>query len=168
MVTHKDTKLHYISLTAIIHKDGKYLITKRSDDEKAFPGLWTVPGGKVEVVDYLNTPKTTKDVWYGALANTLIREVKEEVDLEIANIRFIIDMVFIRPDGIPGVILSFLANYKSGKVNLNKESVDFAWVTAKQANSYNLIEGIYEEILMADKMIRGADIGKLKFKIIKK
>ena len=32
---------------AIIVKDGKYLIAKRADYEKAFPGLWTVPGGKL-------------------------------------------------------------------------------------------------------------------------
>jgi len=28
------------------------LIAKRSEKEKAFPGKWTVPGGKLEVLDY--------------------------------------------------------------------------------------------------------------------
>ena len=37
----KDRELHRIALTAIIHKDGKYLILKRSPDKKAFPGKWT-------------------------------------------------------------------------------------------------------------------------------
>lgn len=32
----------YLSVTAIVVKDGKYLIARRSEKEKNFPGLWTV------------------------------------------------------------------------------------------------------------------------------
>lgn len=35
---------HYVVVTGILVKDGKFLITKRADWEKAFPGKWTVPG----------------------------------------------------------------------------------------------------------------------------
>lgn len=42
-------KAHYVVVTGIIHKDGKFLITKRSADQKAFPNRWAVPGGKLEV-----------------------------------------------------------------------------------------------------------------------
>lgn len=64
----KHRELHRITSTAIIYrkqgKNIKYLITQRSLDKKAFPGQWTVPGGGLEVDDYINTPKTTKDLWY--------------------------------------------------------------------------------------------------------
>ena len=40
--------LHEVAITAIIVKDGKYLITRRSPNKKRFPGMWTVPGGKLE------------------------------------------------------------------------------------------------------------------------
>ena len=45
--------LHEVVITAIIVKDGKYLITRRSLGKKRFPGMWTVPGGKLETKDYL-------------------------------------------------------------------------------------------------------------------
>jgi len=47
-------KAHYVVVTCIIVKDGKFLITKRAPTEKAFPNQWTVPGGKLEASDYQN------------------------------------------------------------------------------------------------------------------
>lgn len=158
-----DSHLHYISITAIIHKDNKYLITKRSPNERAFPNMWTVPGGKVSTEDYINLPKPTPSAWYGALEEGLKREVKEEVDLEIENVRYLIDMTLIRPDGVPVVVLSYFADYKNGEVKLNEDATEFAWVTAQEAEKYNLIEGIYEEIQMANKLINGQDPKMVKF-----
>ncbi len=50
-------KAHYIVVTGVIIKDGKYLITKRSPNEKAFPNQWTVPGGKLELTEILTLEK---------------------------------------------------------------------------------------------------------------
>ena len=161
---YKDSHLHYVAVTAIIHRNSKYLITKRSPKEKAFPNMWTVPGGRIDTKDYIDLPKTTPSAWYGAVEEALRREIKEEVNLEISCPRYLIDMTLMRPDGIPVIVLSFYANYKSGKVKLDDDAVDFAWVTAKEAEKYNLIEGIYEEIVMADKIIKGADPKKVKLK----
>ena len=149
----KNKELHRVVSTAIIHKKGKFLILKRSLDKKVWPGKWTVPGGGLTVDDYINTPKTTESIWYSALEKNLRREVKEECDLEIDDIRYLLDLVFIRPDGIPVVTLSFLADYKSGEVKLNEESVDYAWVSLQEAKSYDLIEGILGELELASKKI---------------
>lgn len=161
---YQDHHLHYVSATAIIHKKGKCLITKRSPNEKAFPNMWTVPGGKISVEDYIKLPKPTPSAWYGAIEEALKREVKEEVNLQIKNVKYLVDMTLIRPDGIPVVVLSFYADYKNGKVKLDIDAVDSAWVTAKEAAKYELIEGIYEEIVMADKLIKGANPKLVKFK----
>ena len=149
----KNKELHRVVSTAIIHKKGKFLILKRSLDKKVWPGKWTVPGGGLTVDDYINTPKTTESIWYSALEKNLRREVKEECDLEIDDIRYLLDLVFIRPDGIPVVTISFLAEYKSGEVKLNEESVDYAWVSLQEAKNYDLIEGILGELELADKKI---------------
>lgn len=159
-----DAHLHYIAVTAIIHKDGKYLITKRSPNEKAFPNVWTVPGGKISTEDYVKTSKGKLSAWYGAVEKALRREVKEEVNLEIKNVRCLIDMALMRPDGVPVIVLSYFADYKSGKVKLDSDTVDFAWVTPKEAKKYELIEGIYEEIVMAEKLNKGAKFSSVKFK----
>jgi len=48
---------HYVAVTGIIVKDGKYLITKRSPNEIAFPNKWAAPGGKIELDDYIKRKK---------------------------------------------------------------------------------------------------------------
>ncbi len=101
------------------------------------------------------------------IAAEYVREGKAIALGEIGRPHFLVDMAFVRPDGIPVVVLSFWANYKSGKVKLDSDAVDHAWVTEKQAKKYDLISGIYEEIVMADKIINGADPKKVRFKPIK-
>lgn len=69
----KNQYLHEVAVTAFIVKDGKYLICRRSPNKKRFPGMWSVPGGKMETNDYLRMPKDTKDWWYNILERTLKR-----------------------------------------------------------------------------------------------
>jgi len=155
----KDKELHRITSTAIIYKkqkkEIKYLITQRSLNTKAFQGKWTVPGGGLETDDYINTKKTTKDHWYFAIENSLRREVREEVNLEVGKVSYLLDIAFIRSDGIPVIILSFYCPYKSGKVKYDEDTIDHAWVTHKKAKKYDLIEGILEEIEMVEKILKG-------------
>ena len=151
----EDRELHRISLTAIIHKDGKYLLMRRSLTKKAFPGKWTVPGGGMEVDDYINLPKTTHDHWYFAVENSLRREVREEAGLELGKLNYLLDIAFIRPDGVPVVILSYYGDYKSGEVKLNEENIDAAWVSFEEAKNYDMVEGLLAEIEMVDKILKG-------------
>ncbi len=160
-IQHRD--LHRLVVTAIIIKDGKYLITKRALTKKAWPGLWTVPGGGIEVDDYINTPKTHPDAWYFAVENTLKREVQEEVGLEIDKVRYLLDLAFIRPDGIPVITFSFYCNWKSGEVKLNDENIDYKWVSFDEAKNYELIPGILGEIEMVDKVLKGENIEEIKY-----
>src|SRR3989344_2871759 len=130
-----DKELHRIASTCIIYKDGsafagssgetkKYLLLQRSFEKKAFPGKWTVPGGGLNTDDYTNLPKTTSDHWYFGIENSLRREIKEEAGLEVGKIKYLLDMTFIRPDGVPVIILSFYAPYQSGEVKLDSDSID--------------------------------------------
>lgn len=154
---------HRVTSTAIIHKDGKFLITKRSPHKKAFPNKWTVPGGGLETDDYTSTPKTTADHWYYAIEHSLRREILEEVNLEVGKMNYLLDMAFIRPDGWPVVVLSYYCPYKSGAVKLDEDAVDHAWVTFEEAREYDLIDGILTEIEMVDKILKGEDSGTVSF-----
>ncbi len=150
-----DKKLHYVVPTAIIVKDKKYLIAQRSLKEKAFPGRWTVPGGKTSIDDYINLPKDTPDSWYNIVEKVLYREIEEEVDLKVDKPKYLCDLAFIRPDGIPVIVLSYWCFYKTGKVKLCDDLIDYKWVTAEEAKKYDLTEGIGEEIKMVDKILKG-------------
>lgn len=164
MVKIKHKELHRITSTAIIYKGNRYLITQRSLNEKAFPGQWTVPGGGLETDDYINTPKTTNDHWYFGIERSLRREIIEECNLEVGRMKYLLDIIFIRSDGIPSIILSFYCPYKSGKVKLNEDNIDYAWVTYKEAKKYNLIEGLLEEIEMVEKILKGKNEDEIEYK----
>lgn len=152
----QNQELHRIAITAIIYNDeGKYLITRRSLEKKAFPGQWTVPGGGLETDDYINTPPSHgQGQWYNALEHALRREVREEVHLEIDKPEYLLDLTFIRPDGVPVLVLSYYAKYLSGDVVLDGDSIDHAWVTYEEAKKYDLIDGILDEIRMVDEVVR--------------
>ncbi len=154
-----DKELHRIAITGIIYNDeGKYLVTKRSMEKKAFPGMWTVPGGGINTDDYVNLPPTTEaGQWYNTVELTLRREIKEEVNVEIEKPEYLLDLTFIRPDNVPVLVLSYLCKYASGEVRIDGDggdTVDFAWATLEELKSYDLIPGILEEIDMAEKILQ--------------
>jgi len=112
-------------------------------------------GGKLETSDYMNRPKDTSDAWYNVFETLLRREVIEETSLTIRNIRYLTDLVFIRPDGIPTIVMSLFAYHESGEVKLCEDLTEHAWVSLEEARIMNLIDGIYEELEMLDKLLRG-------------
>ncbi|MBS3093840.1 NUDIX domain-containing protein [Candidatus Pacearchaeota archaeon] len=145
---------HIIAVTGIIIKDGKYLITQRSLDKKAFPGKWTVPGGRLEVNDYINEKKDTHNHWYNVIEKVLQREVSEETGLSIKNIRYLTSITFLRGDE-PTFIISMYVDYNGGEIVLNNESINYAWVSLEESKNYDLIDGIYEEFELLDKILKG-------------
>ena len=148
--------LHEVAITAIVIKDSKYLITRRSLNKRRFPGKWTVPGGKLETKDYTSLPKETKDYWYNVLEKTLKREVKEETGIDIKNIRYVTSLATVHADNYPSLVISCAADYAKGEVTLQKEeSDDFAWVTLEESKTYDLLDGIYDELVMTEKMLNG-------------
>lgn len=162
-----DPRLHFVTATAIVVKKNpagapKFLIAKRAAHEKAFPNKWTVPGGKLVRGEYEHLPKRPyaagqkeSDVpqWYHLLDWLVKKEVREEVNVEIENIRYLTDLVFIRPDSYPVVTLSYWAWYKSGEAKPGKDLTECAWVTVEEGKNYDLIEGIWDELAAVEKII---------------
>ena len=154
-----DKELHRIAITGIIYNDeGKYLVTRRSLEKKAHPGMWTVPGGGISTDDYVNTPITHgTNGWYNIVEKTLRREIFEEVNIDVEKPEYLLDLTFIRPDNVPVLVLSYMCKYKSGEVKIDNDggdTIDVAWVTLEEAKTYDLIPGILEEIEMVDKILR--------------
>ena len=155
-------ELHQIAVTGIIwrlREDGKreYLITKRAPHKKVLPNRWTVPGGGLETSDYTETEPSylneESPQWYNVAEITLKREIREEVSLEVEEVRYLLDVVFIRPDGVPVIVLSYYCKYKSGEVKLDEDATEFAWITVDQVKEYDLIAGIDHEIQLADEQL---------------
>ena len=140
--------LHVVAITAILRRGDRYLITRRLQSEKRFPGKWTVPGGRLEAADYKDLPKDTPDSWYNVLERTLRREVKEEVGLDVKNITYIASIAHIDARGVPILIISTAAEALPGEVVL-ADADAFAWVTLEELPQYDFISGIAQEIEMA-------------------
>jgi len=147
-------KKHFVVATGIIVKDGKYLIAKRAEWEKAFPNRWTVPGGKLEPADYLSREKDAAELWYNIVEDLVKREVKEEVGLEVGKLDYLTSMAYIRPDNFPCIIISMFGEHAKGEVKLCKALTDYAWVNLEEAKKYDLIDGIYEEFEMLDSLLK--------------
>ena len=155
-------ELHRIAVTGIIwKKDGngtrRYLITKRSPTKKAWPNKWTVPGGGLETDDYIHSEATYQNdespQWYNAVEKTLRREILEEVGIEVDNIGYLLDVAFIRPDGVACIVLSFYCRYASGEVVLDEDATAYAWITAAEVGKYELIQGIDHEIELVEERL---------------
>jgi len=143
-----EDELFIVSVTAIVfNANGKMLITKRASTKKRWPDKWTVPGGRVSSADFIGTPTEINNQWYGTLEAATRREVLEEVGLSIDNIEYLTSIA------IPGgMIISYTANATSDVIQLQEEETDaYAWVSAKEAEKYDLIDGILRELYDAER-----------------
>ncbi len=150
----KPNKLFYFVANVVVYRDSdkRCLILERSQREIAHPGRYAVPGGKLEWED-LNFKKPTRingDIldWEDAVGDLIRREAREEAGIEIGHgLVYLNNVAFVRPDGIPVVLIKFATKYKSGKIKLESGSfTDYAWVNASEVKKYPCIDGIAQEI----------------------
>ena len=150
----KKNKLFYFVANVVVYRerDGKCLILKRDEREKVHPGKYAVPGGKLEWDDLdLDSPtRMNGDVidFEDAIEDLLVRETREEAGIEIeTDLKYINNVAFVRPDGIPVILVKFAAKYKSGDVVLEEGAfTDYAWVDEHEVDAYRCIQGVPEEV----------------------
>jgi 8-oxo-dGTP diphosphatase len=128
----------YPALKAIIVKNGKILILKRSEKEDCFKNQWDLPGGRIK---FGEDPK-----------EALKREIKEEAGIRVEIIRPVRIWTFFEDRGKTQVVgITMLCKYKSGKVKVGKEHESYRWVKPKEIENYNINEGIKKDIKEAVK-----------------
>lgn len=150
----KQDKLFYFVANVVVYResDGKCLILKRDQREKVHPGKWAVLGGKLEWGDFdLKKPsRMNGDVldFENAVEGLLKREVLEEASIEIQDyLEYINSVFFVRPDGIPVILIKFAVKYKRGEVVPEKGAfTDFVWVDGNEIEQYQCIDGIADEV----------------------
>ncbi|MBU1149176.1 NUDIX domain-containing protein [Patescibacteria group bacterium] len=115
-----------VTVGALIFDDqGKFLLVK----SHKWGGRWLIPSGHVEFGEKLE--------------DALVREIKEEVNLEISDIEFyffgeLINSQEYHKANTHFICFDFLAKKKSGQLKLNDEAEEFAWVDLEQARDFNL------------------------------
>jgi 8-oxo-dGTP diphosphatase len=112
-----------VAVKGIIRQEGKYLLIRRAANSSFDPCLWDLPGGKLE---------------YGEeLAETLMREVKEETDLTITVGRPFATWHFFKGEVfVTGI--TFLCEFQGGELALSFEHSDFKWIEPDEYSRYPL------------------------------
>lgn len=109
----------------IFNKEGKFLLVK----SHKWSNKWLLPSGKVKFGEKLE--------------DTLRREMKEEVDLEIDDIEFyffgeLINSQEYHQSDTHFVCFDFKCRAVGGQVKLNDEAEEFAWVDLDEARELDL------------------------------
>lgn len=106
-------------VAAIIQKENKILATKRGYGE--FINMWEFPGGKIKSGE-------TKE-------QALVREIKEELNIEISVDKFAIDIEYQYPNFY--LFMScFMCSIKEGSIELLEHN-DGKWITKEELNTLN-------------------------------
>lgn len=109
-------------VAALIMKDGKILIAKRSTGNKDVIGKWEFPGGKVE------ENETEKQA--------IEREIKEEFDILVRAEKFITNVISKDKDRQIDLRL-YLCKFIDGEIKLSAHS-DYRWVHKDEILGYDL------------------------------
>ncbi len=110
-----------INVVAAVIKDenGKILITQRNL-QKDQGGLWEFPGGKIE-------PNETRE-------DAIIREIKEELDIDIKVDNYLEEKVFNYPEKDINLI-ALKCSKINGKIKL-LEHEDYRWVDNSELEKF--------------------------------
>ena len=109
-------------VAALIEKEGKYLIARRSTGSEDVMGKWEFPGGKVENDE--------------SEEHAIEREIKEEFEMNIQAIRFLTNNVCEYPTKIIDLRL-YECKYLSGEFNLHDHS-EYKFVNKEDIINFDL------------------------------
>lgn len=138
------------------------LILQRPESEEEGPGLWCVPGGKMELVDWGSAQNTfSHEVYIDVLRQALSRETEEEAGIKINHADFLPlcgqDLVFLRKDGRPTFVLPFCAVLKNKcRTRTNRKGLNEGiWVSEKDLPKFNFIGSTEQIIRQAMRQVSG-------------
>jgi len=124
---------------AIIRSEGSVLIARRPLKARVEPGKWEFPGGKVERGEH---PEAC-----------LVREIREELDLDIAVDRYFDHSAYAYGEESPVhiVLLCYLCRV-TGRVARAVEAEEIRWVTKEELMDFDyaaadvpLVRRLFEE-----------------------
>lgn len=124
-----------IAVGGVIVNDGRVLIIQRVSGD-TFPDLWELPSGKKEFLE--NS------------LEAIVRETKEEtgLDTKVIDTIGVFNFIVEKEDEIRDIVqVNFLLELiGSSKVKLSSEHQNFAWITSKGVDKYNISNEVKEII----------------------
>lgn len=122
-------------ISGLFIENNKVLLLKRSPESNYGANAWQFPEGKMK---FGETP-----------IQTLEREVKEELDIEISNPELFdvsTGMIEVKGAKIHVVRIAYKAKLNGKNFKLSGENTDFRWVNLNEATKMKLVIGAQELI----------------------
>ena len=122
-----------VGVGVLIRDGDRYLLIKRAAEPDA--GLWSIPGGLVEVGE--------------RAAESATREAREEtgLDVEVVEVLGVVDKILRDEESrvkYHFVIVDYLATPKGGTLKPASDALDARWVRAEEFPSYELSPTLVE------------------------
>ena len=125
-----------IASCVITDSQNRVLLGKRSMSEEVFPGLWGIPGGKVEY------DAISKQV----LEDNLVREAREEMGIEIRPEKYLCSN--FNKEGTKLYII-FTAKHVSGEPRALEDTEEVKWWNVDDIRSLDLTPNTLDNIKLA-------------------
>lgn len=127
----------------IFNNQGEVLLGKRSLHEDVFPGLWGIPGGKIEV----------EESGSNTVESALIREAKEEMGITIQPDHYIESSCRVK-DGEAKLYLIYTALHVDGEPQALEDTEAVRWFKIDELKEDELTPHTYHNILTAHRTFR--------------
>ena len=127
-------------VAAIIKKQDKIFITRRSYGE--FADMWEFPGGKIELGE--------------SREEALIREVKEELELDINNLEYLTTVEYDYPN-FHLTMHCFICEICGGELVLNAHN-DAKWVSLEELSTQKWVPA---DVEVVEKVLNDFKINKI-------
>ncbi|WP_026907274.1 NUDIX hydrolase [Paucisalibacillus globulus] len=136
-----------VNVEGAIHREGKWLLIRRSEKEEHAGGSLSLVGGKCEIEG------NSTDI----LERTLHREILEEVGIEVTILGYVNSSSFVSDSGMNVVDIVFLCQHKSGEpyAKSTEEVDEVIWKTTEEIISHvDLPDYLIENVKLADGLLR--------------
>lgn len=135
-----------VNVEGAIHRDGKWLLIKRSEKEEHAGGTLSLVGGQCEIEG------PSSDI----LERTLKREIFEEVGCEVSHLKYVNSSSFTTDSGIHVVDIVFLCHHQSVEPypKSTDEVDEVLWMTTQEMLAHaELPIYLKTNIKLADSML---------------
>jgi 8-oxo-dGTP diphosphatase len=106
--------------------EGRVLLLKRPDGARNYPGVWDLPGGKVDTGE---TPD-----------QALVREVREETGLEVQVLGLLRALEWEMPENRV-ICLLMIVDLEGGRLRLSPEHDSHTWAAPEQIRTEDMLGG---------------------------
>ena len=121
--------IQQIGVKAIIEKDNKILLLKRSEKYEHLSNAWDIPGGRI---NFGEEPK-----------EGLKREIEEETGLQLKEIKQILDASTVFKNEEKHIVrITYLCTVEEGDPILSNEHTQIEWIPKERTDAREIVATI--------------------------